>query len=42
METYGIRSLPLASFESALRIKGLADVLIAIHDPSLAGVKTIA
>jgi glyoxylase-like metal-dependent hydrolase (beta-lactamase superfamily II) len=30
-----------ASFDSALKIKGLADVLIPQHDPSLLNVKSI-
>ncbi|MFQ5996174.1 MAG: hypothetical protein ACE5KP_00920 [Dehalococcoidales bacterium] len=45
MKTYRIRPLLLTkavdAFESTLRIKGLADILIPMHDPSLVEVKSI-
>lgn len=37
----GIHLNAVDAFESALRIKGLADILIPIHDLSLVGVKSI-
>jgi glyoxylase-like metal-dependent hydrolase (beta-lactamase superfamily II) len=37
----GIHLNAVDGFESALRIKGLADILIPIHDLSLVGVKSI-
>ena len=37
----GIHTDPIAAFESAIRIKGLADILICQHDPSFAKVKSI-
>jgi len=37
----GIHLNAVEAFESALRIKGLADILIPVHDPSYADVKNI-
>lgn len=39
--TPGTHLNAIDAFESALRIKGLADILIPIHEPSFVGVKTI-
>jgi glyoxylase-like metal-dependent hydrolase (beta-lactamase superfamily II) len=39
--TPGTHTDPLAAYESTLRIKGLADILIPIHDPSYTDVESI-
>jgi len=39
--TPGTHLNAIDAFESALRIKGLADILIPIHEPSFVGVKSI-
>jgi len=39
--TPGTHTDTLAAYESTLRIKGLADILIPIHDPSYADVPSI-
>jgi hypothetical protein len=37
----GIHLNAVDAFESALRIKGLADILVPMHDLSMVGVKSI-
>jgi hypothetical protein len=32
---------PCAAYDIMLKVKGLADVLIPLHEPSFAGMKTI-
>jgi hypothetical protein len=39
--TPGTHLNAIDAFESALRIKGLADILIPMHEPSFIGVKSI-